>query len=292
LPDSVAIDDDLLHGWPLPRPGGGGKDERGRILVVAGAPQMPGAAVLCATAALRAGAGKLQIGTCASVATLVGIGVPESLVVALDETRSGAISRGSAATIVERANGVDALVIGPGLVDQAASAELISAVAWKLDVPVVVDAAALACFADDADTFAHLRGRAVLTPHAGEMATMLRTPREEVEADPERFARDAARAFDAVVALKGETTYIAHPDGALYRNERGNPGLATSGSGDVLAGIAGGLLARGVEPLRAAVWAVALHARAGDALAKRIGFGFLARELSAEVPGLMRKLRA
>ena len=292
MPDSVAIDDDLLHGWPLPRPGGGGKDERGRILVVAGAPQMPGAAVLCATAALRAGAGKLQIGTCASVATLVGIGVPESLVVALDETRSGAISRGSAATIVERANGVDALVIGPGLVDQAASAELISAVAWKLDVPVVVDAAALACFADDADTFAHLRGRAVLTPHAGEMATMLRTPREEVEADPERFARDAARAFDAVVALKGETTYIAHPDGALYRNERGNPGLATSGSGDVLAGIAGGLLARGVEPLRAAVWAVALHARAGDALAKRIGFGFLARELSAEVPGLMRKLRA
>ncbi|HEX3467925.1 MAG TPA: NAD(P)H-hydrate dehydratase [Candidatus Elarobacter sp.] len=290
MPDSVAIDDGLLRGWPLPRAGDGGKDERGRTFVVAGAPQMPGAAVLCATATLRAGAGKLQIGTCASIAGLVGCAVPESLVVALDETRSGAISRGSAATIVEHANAGDALVIGPGLVDQNASAELISTVAWKLEVPVVVDAAALACFADRADTFAHLGGRAILTPHAGEMATMLRCSRDEVEASPETFALDAARAFGAVVALKGATTYVADPSGALYRNEEGTPGLATSGSGDVLAGIAGGLLARGVEPIRAAVWAVALHARAGEALARRVGLGFLARELPAEIPPIMREL--
>jgi hydroxyethylthiazole kinase-like uncharacterized protein yjeF len=290
LPDSVTIDDALLQGWPLPAPGDGGKDERGRIFVVAGAPQMPGAAILCATAALRAGAGKLQIGTCASVAALVGAAVPESLVVALDETRSGAISRGSAGTIVDRANGSDAIVIGPGLVDQAASAELISTVAWKLDVPAVVDAAALACFAQSADTFAHLGGRVILTPHAGEMALMLRCSRDEVEADPEGCAREAARAFAAVVVMKGVTTHIAEPNGAVYRNDRGDAGLATSGSGDVLAGIAGGLLARGAEALHAAVWAVALHARAGDALARRIGLGFLARELPAEIPPLMRNL--
>ncbi len=290
MPDSIAIDDDLLRGWPLPEPGDGGKNERGSVFVVAGAPQMPGAAVLCGTAALRAGAGKLQIGTCASVAALVGAAVPESLVVALDETRSGAISRGGAATIVDAANASDALVIGPGLVDHGASAELITSVAWKLDVPAIVDAAALACFADKADTFAHLGGHVILTPHAGEMATMLRCARDEVEANPARFARDAARTFNAIVALKGETTYIAEPGGALYRNDHGNPGLGTSGSGDVLAGLAGGLLARGAQPLHAAVWAVALHARAGDALAERIGFGFLARELAAEVPPLMRKL--
>jgi hydroxyethylthiazole kinase-like uncharacterized protein yjeF len=251
---------------------------------------MPGAAALCATAALRAGAGKLQIGTCASVAAHVGTAVPESLVVALDETRSGAVAMSNVETIVERANRADALVIGPGMVDESATAALIVAVAQALDVPAVIDAAALACFRERADALAWLHGRAVLTPHAGEMASMLACERDAVEADPATFALDAARRFDAIVVLKGETTHIAEPNGALYVNEHGNVGLATSGSGDVLAGIIGGLLARGAPPLHAAGWGVYLHARAGDALAKRIGFGFLARELSAEIPRLMGEL--
>jgi hydroxyethylthiazole kinase-like uncharacterized protein yjeF len=290
LPASNAIDAALLRTWPLPVPDGGDKNARGSVFVVAGAPQMPGAAVLCATATLRAGAGKLQIGTCASVAAHVATAVPESLVVALEEIPSGAIVLASAATIVERANKADALVIGPGLVDERASAQLIGAVARDLDVPAVIDAAALACFGDDPSAIARLGGRAVLTPHAGEMARMLSCERDAVEADPVSFAVEAARRFNAVVALKGETTYIAEPTGALYRNEHGNVGLATSGSGDVLAGVIGGLLARGAPPLVAAAWGVYLHARAGDALAKRIGFGFLARELSGEIPKLMGEL--
>jgi len=290
LPASKPIDAALLRGWPLPVPEGGDKNARGSVFVVAGAPQMPGAAVLCATATLRAGAGKLQIGTCASVAAHVGTAVPESLVVAFDETPSGAIVLASAAAIVERANNANALVIGPGMVDERASARLIVTVARELDVPAVIDAAALACFCDNADAIARLHRRAVLTPHAGEMASMLSCERDAVEADPASYAVDAARRFGAVVVLKGETTYIAEPNGALYRNERGNVGLATSGSGDVLAGVVGGLLARGAAPLVAAAWGVYLHARAGDVLAKRIGFGFLARELSAEIPRLMAEL--
>lgn len=286
--EGVAIDDALLRSWPLPHPGEGGKDERGRVFVVAGAPQMPGAAILCATAALRAGAGKLQIGTCRSVAAHVASAVVESLVVALDETPSGAIATSSASAIVERANKVDALVIGPGLVDERASAELIAAVADRLDVPAVIDAAALTCFAANPDAFAHLGGRVILTPHPGEMARMLRCERDAVEAQPARCARDAARTFRAIVALKGATTYVADPSGALYRNDHGDAGLATSGSGDVLAGVIGGLLARGAEPLHAAAWGVSLHARAGAALSHRIGLGFLARELPAEIPPLMR----
>ena len=292
MPASKAIDAALLRTWPLPVPAGGDKNARGSVFVVAGAPQMPGAAVLCATATLRAGAGKLQIGTCASVAAHVGTAVPESLVVALPETPSGAIALACAATIVERANKADALVIGPGLVDQRASARLIAAVARDLDVPAVIDAAALACFSDDAGALARLNGRVVLTPHAGEMASMLSCERRAVEADPASFALEAARRFNAVVALKGETTYVADPSGALYRNEHGNVGLATSGSGDVLAGVIGGLLARGATPLVAAAWGVFLHARAGDALAQRIGFGFLARELPAEIPKLMGEIVA
>jgi hydroxyethylthiazole kinase-like uncharacterized protein yjeF len=253
---------------------------------------MPGAAILCATAALRAGAGKLQIGTCASVAAHVGSAVLESLVVAFEETSSGAIALACAQTIAERANKADALAIGPGLVDQKASGALIAAVVEKLDVPAVIDAAALACFSDRENAIARLQGRAILTPHAGEMASMMQCARDDVEANPESFAREAARRFHAVVALKGETTHIADPSGALYRNDHGDIGLATSGSGDVLAGIIGGLLARGVEPLHAAAWGVYLHAKAGEVLAKRTGMGFLARELPAEVPPLMRALSA
>jgi hydroxyethylthiazole kinase-like uncharacterized protein yjeF len=290
LPASKAIDATLLRTWPLPVPGGGDKNARGSVFVVAGAPQMPGAAVLCATATLRSGAGKLQIGTCASVAPHVATAVPESLVVAFEETASGAIALSNVKTIVERANRADALVIGPGMVDEAATAALIAAVACELDVAAVIDAAALACFSDRADAIARLHGRAVLTPHAGEMASMLACGRDAVESDPSSYAVDAARRFNAVVALKGETTYIAEPNGALYRNEHGNVGLATSGSGDVLAGVIGGLLARGAPPLAAAAWGVYLHARAGDVLARRTGFGFLARELSAEIPPLMTKL--
>jgi hydroxyethylthiazole kinase-like uncharacterized protein yjeF len=292
LPAGKAIDAALLRAWPLPVPQGGDKNARGSVFAVAGAPQMPGAAVLCATAALRAGAGKLQIGTCASVAAHVGAAVLEALVVALDETPSGAIAGSNVKQIAERANNADALVIGPGLVDETASAGLIAAVARLLDVAVVIDAAALACFADRTDVVAHLGGRTVLTPHPGEMASMLQRSREEIEANPATYALDAARRFNAVVALKGETTYIAGSHGELVRNEHGNVGLATSGSGDVLAGVIGGLLARGTEPLHAAAWGVYLHARAGDVLAERIGFGFLARELLPEIPPLMRALSA
>ena len=289
---SNAVDAELLRAWPLPTPAAGDKNARGSVFVVAGAPQMPGAAILTATATLRAGAGKLQIGTCRSVASHVGAAVLESLVVALDETPSGAIAAACAPEIVERANRADALVIGPGLVGEHASAALLRAVAASLDTPAVIDAAALACFADCAGVIAHLGARVVLTPHAGEMASMLGCERDAIEANPAEYARDAAQRYNAVVVLKGATTYIAEPGGALYCNTRGDVGLATSGSGDTLAGVAGGILARGATPVPAAVWGVYLHAKAGERLAQRVGLGFLARELLAEIPPLMRDLSA
>ncbi len=278
----------LLRRWPLPVPQAGTKEERGEVFVVAGAAQTPGAAILAATSALRAGAGKLKVATAASVAAYVGAAVPESLVVALDDLPSGGFGLENARTIVEHANGADALVFGPGLVDEAASASLACAVLAKLETPVVLDAAALGGCAQDPDVLHRLDGRAVLTPHAGEMARMMGSERDAVEEDPARYARDAARRLRAVVVMKGATTYIAQPDGALFCNTEGDVGLATSGSGDTLAGIIGGLLARGLPPIGAAVWGVYLHAQAGSLLSQRIGLGFLAREIPGEIPGLMR----
>ncbi|HZO95252.1 MAG TPA: NAD(P)H-hydrate dehydratase [Candidatus Baltobacteraceae bacterium] len=285
----VRLDPELLRGWPLPEYGEG-KDERGAIAIVAGSPQVPGAAILAATAALRAGAGKLQIGTCRSVAAHVAIAVPEALVFALDETAEGALAPSAAGAVAEHANAADAVVLGPGFAADEANARLVAEVARRIEVPAVVDAAAMWCLREAEEALAPLRGRVVITPHAGEMADLLNVERGEVERDKVRFARDAARRFGAVVALKGAETVLATPDGAVYRHTGGDAGLGTSGSGDVLAGIAGGLLARGADPLRAAAWAIVLHARAGAELSRRIGVGFLARELPGEIPALMRWL--
>jgi hydroxyethylthiazole kinase-like uncharacterized protein yjeF len=137
-----------------------------------------------------------------------------------------------------------------------------------------------------------LNHRVVLTPHAGEMAMLLGVEKSEIEAAPQRIARQAAKKLRAVVALKGAETHIAGPTGGrTYCNRAGNIGLATSGSGDTLSGIIAGLAARGATPLQAAAWGVYLHGRAGDRLARRMGqLGFLARELLAEVPRLMAEM--
>ena len=284
------IDPALLRRWPLPVPENGTKEARGTILVVAGSPQMPGAAILAATSALRAGAGKLKIATCASVAAHVGVAVPESFVAALEEAPSGAIALANAPKIVGDANAADALVLGPGLVDESVTAPLSCRILAELETAVVLDATSLTACAADPHTVRRLGGRVILTPHAGEMAGILGIERSAVEKQPDRAARDAARNLDAIVVMKGSTTYIAEPGGALYCNTGGDVGLATSGSGDTLAGIIGGILARGVTPLGAALWGVYLHARAGSVLADRIGLGFLAREIPAEIPALMREV--
>ncbi|MBV9957495.1 MAG: NAD(P)H-hydrate dehydratase, partial [Acidobacteria bacterium] len=146
-------------------------------------------------------------------------------------------------------------------------------------------------FSDAPDFLSASKARVILTPHAGEMASMLCVEKESVTREPLSVAARAAREFRAVVALKGRLTHIIAPDGEAYTNRAGNVGLATSGSGDTLSGLIAGLAARGTEPTRAAAWGVYLHAKAGDNLARRMGrLGFLARELLDEIPPLMAKL--
>jgi ADP-dependent NAD(P)H-hydrate dehydratase len=289
--DSRMVTPDLLCGWPLPQPSEeGDKEERGRVLVVGGSAEMPGAVILAATAALRAGAGKLQVATGGSIAQLVAAAVPEARVIALPETDDGAIDPEAAARIGELAERAQAVLLGPGMIDEEAVGRLVQGVLPRVSRAVVVlDAAAMVgCMAKEPHCLHPLKGGAVLTPHAGEMASCLGMEKDAVLDARLATARKAAATFRAVVALKGSETIIAAPDGPAYCNQTGNVGLATSGSGDTLAGIVAGLAARGAEPLQAAVWGVYLHGSAGDRLARRLGrLGFLARELLAEVPLLM-----
>ena len=281
-----------LARWTLPEAeAGGDKDARGRVLVVGGARELPGAVLLAGVGALRAGAGKLQLAAPRSVAPHIGVALPEALVAWLAETRAGGIAPAAAASLAERAGRVDALLVGPGMVDDAAVRRLLAALVPRLpdSVTLVLDAGALTALAGAAAMLHSLGGRAVLTPHAGEMATMLGVERDAVAADPRGTARRAARELGAVVVLKGPTSTIATPDGALHEYRGGSVGLATSGSGDTLAGVVAGLAARGAPPAQAAAWGVYLHGEAGNVLARRMGpVGFLARELLAEIPMLMR----
>lgn len=262
------------------------------MLVVGGAPEMPGAVILAATAALRAGAGKLQIATCRSIAQAVAVAVPESRVIALPETKAGAIAASAADKILEHANRAQSVLIGPGMIGEESIARLLKNILSGIeDTTLLLDAGALVCVEGDERCLHALKGEVVLTPHAGEMAKMLGREKDEVSRDPLTTALRTAHNLRAVIALKGRETFIVGPDGTAYCNRTGNVGLATSGSGDTLSGIIAGLAARGASPIQATAWGVYLHGRAGDRLARRTGrLGFLARELLAEVPMLMSEL--
>ena len=280
----------LLRDWPIPLHEGGDKDTRGGILVVAGMRTIPGAAILAATAALRAGAGKLQVAAPASVAINIAIDIPEALVMPFSETADGAPSLDSIDLVRKYASDADAVVLGPGMAPNDECSAFVCALVKAIDTPVVLDASALFACKREPKVVAHLEGRAILTPHAAELASVLDEPRETIEGNRERYAIETAKRYNAVVALKGASTYIADPNGDSFLNESGHAGLATSGSGDVLAGVVGGLLARGATPGQSAVWGVALHAHAGASLGAKIGLGFLAREILDEIPQQLQRL--
>ena len=263
------------------------KEGRGNVLVVAGSREVPGAALHPPTAALRAGAARLTIAAPASVAMALAIAMPEARVIALAEQDSGGLAASAAEQLQALASRIDACVVGPGLMDEDATIAFTVALLQRFDCPMILDAAAMSALTAGAS----LRGPVTITPHAGEMAHLTGRPKAEVVADAPAIACECAARWQAGVVLKGASTSIAFPGEACWQHEGGDVGLATSGSGDTLAGLMAGLAARGLAPLDAALWAVRLHAVAGERLRGRHGrVGFLARELSDEVPAAMHGL--
>lgn len=282
------LDRVALKAHPLPRvDDNSDKDERGRILIVAGSRDVPGATVLSATAAMRAGAGKLQIVTVASAAQGLGLAMPEAMVIGLPEDRAGGFARGADSRIAELAGQVDAVVAGPGLARNGQCAKIANAL-LKMDVRLALDAALLRAIEPLDDI--KRSSLPLLLPHSGELASLLDCEPEEVERQPVLSGVRAAQLYQSIVLVKGVVSHVVTPDKSVWTYRGGAPGLGVSGSGDTLAGIAGGLLARGADSLTALLWAVWLHGEAGAALARRVGtVGFLAREIPGEVPALLAR---
>jgi ADP-dependent NAD(P)H-hydrate dehydratase len=289
IAEPVTVTSTILREWRLPEPEGN-KESRGRTLIVGGSNQTPGAVLLAAEAALRSGAGKLQVATVASLAAAVAVALPEALVLPLPE-RGGDIAPEAAEDILGLAEGASSVLLGPGIRNIEQGIELLAAVVPKLRGPVVVDAGGTAYVGADHTVLHRLDGQAVLTPNRKELALTLGIRLDEVEEDPAGATLELARRTLVTVTSGGEESWTATPDGGLWRDQTGGVGLGVSGSGDVFAGIVCGLTARGATPAQAAVWAAHLHGRAGDRLASAVGrVGFLARELPPEVPRVLAEI--
>jgi hydroxyethylthiazole kinase-like uncharacterized protein yjeF len=268
----------LLREWPLPDPAGG-KESRGTVLVVGGSRFTPGAVLLAGVAALRAGAGRLQLAVTASTAAALSIAVPEAKVVGLAETADGAVSGDVPQHLLDLAADADVIAIGPGLDDIDETAALMRRVlgAAGRRAAIVLDAYALGALSRHPELLGDRPRRVILTPNLVEAGHLLGRDTDDLAAD----AMAIAGRYSAVVSLFG---HVAAPDGRCWREESGDVGLGTSGSGDVRAGIVTGLVARGADTDQAACWGAFAHAVSGQRLVPRFGrTGFLARELVDEV---------
>ena len=283
----VPLDRAALDRHPLPPITGGDKDSHGQLLIIAGSRDVPGAALLAAHGAMRAGAGKLQIAAPDAIAVALGIAMPEAMVVGHASHRDGGFASSALDALGKMAARADAIIAGPGLESNHAAAPL-AAILLGLGKRLALDAALLHVLPDCEGEARAASVSPIFLPHAGEMASLLGCEEAEVDADPLAAGRRCAKRYGATVLVKGVKSHVVAPDGSAWLYAGGGPGLGVSGSGDVLAGITGGLLARGADPLGALLWAVWLHGEAGRALGEKTGLlGFLAREIPGEVPALL-----
>lgn len=287
----IPIDSVWIAANPPPVHGRGTtKNSRGRVLVIGGSAMVPGAVRLTGEAALRAGAGKLQMATVESATAALGIVVPEAAVIGLPIGDDGELDRCTPDLLEASITSADVIVLGPGMGTPQAAAHLLALVMSLAteETLLILDAAAIPCMRDSHKALAAFRGRLIATPHHGEMAALTGLDIDAIAAEPDKIADDIARRFGAIVVLKASDTVVATPDGESLHYGGGGIGMATGGSGDVLAGAIGGVAARGAEPIVAAGWGVWLHGQAGRRVATDRGpVGFLARELPDEFPRLL-----
>jgi NAD(P)H-hydrate epimerase len=276
--------DDIARLLP-PRPRAAHKGTYGHLLIIAGSLGKTGAAALASRAAMRSGAGLVTVATAVSQQPVVASLLLEAMTAALAETAARTVALGAKGVIAELAAARDAVALGPGLGLDAETQALARELARDLPRPLVIDADALTALGGYLEVLRAAPAPRCLTPHPGEMARMLGTKVAEVERDRIATAREFAKAQRVHVALKGAGTVIAAPSGEVYVNPTGNPGMASGGTGDVLTGMVGAFLARGMEASAALRAAVYLHGRAGDLAAARLGEeALIASDVIAALP--------
>jgi ADP-dependent NAD(P)H-hydrate dehydratase / NAD(P)H-hydrate epimerase len=277
-----------------PRPADSNKGNYGHVLIVGGSLGKAGAAAMAGISALRTGAGLSTVGTAKSeLATVAGFH-PELMTEALPETDEGTISSSGFERIEQLAKGKSVAGIGPGISRNPQTAELVRTLIAKLEIPIVLDADGLNAFEGRTNELNGNGRTFVITPHPGEMARLAACSIADVQKDRLSVARKFAREHQLIVVLKGHRTLIAKPEGEVWVNTTGNPGMATGGTGDILTGIVAAMLGQHPQNAFAAVLAaVHLHGLAGDVMSEKIGEpSLIATDLLTGLPDAFRRTQS
>lgn len=261
------------------------KGDFGHLLVVAGSRGKTGAAAMVSLSALRSGTGIVTLAVPKNLQPIYEMKLIEVMTEPLSEGERWSIGENALGEILALADDKSAVAIGPGVVPASAALKVMAGLIEDLPHPVVIDAGGIDAITSFPDMLKKAKGPRVITPHPGEMGRLLGIPSRDVQADRVGIARRYAVENNVCVVLKGAHTVIAVPEGRAYINTTGNPGMATAGSGDVLTGMIGGLLAQGYKPELAAIAAVYLHGLAGDLLSNEKGeYGIIATDLIDKIP--------
>lgn len=273
-----------------PRPEDSNKGMFGRLLVVGGSRGMSGAAILCGCAALRGGAGLVRVAVPAGIQSTVASANPCYMTAALDEDCDGRFAEDALAKLATLAESSDVVVLGPGLGKSDSITRLVAGLLERARVPVVLDADGLNALVGHLDVLRKRPAATVLTPHPGEFSRLVGKPVAEVQAQRRDLAGRFAAEHAVVLALKGHGTIVT--DGRrVYQNHTGNPGLASGGTGDVLAGVVGALIGQKLEPFAAAQLGVHVHGLAGDLARDDVGeIPLMATDLLIYLPKAFRTL--
>ncbi|MBU8910100.1 MAG: NAD(P)H-hydrate dehydratase [Desulfobacterales bacterium] len=261
------------------------KGSFGHLLVIAGSTGKTGAAALCANAAMRCGTGLVTLGVAKSLNKIIEPQVIEPMTHPLPEKEKGFLSDNCFDEIQTLLKEKQALALGPGLGTQKDTKKLVKKLIEKSDVPLIIDADAINCIAQNPEILKKKKSPAILTPHPGEMARLCDMTTQDIQADRIGIASQFAKTHDIILILKGAQTVISLPDGRSAICPTGNPGMASGGMGDVLTGMIAGFCAQGFSPENASLAGVYIHGMCADILAKDMGaFGFVASDMIQMIP--------
>ena len=267
------------------------KGSRGHLLILAGSTGKTGAATLTSLGALRAGAGLVTLGIPEGLNSILEGQLTEAMTCPLPETKEGSLSLEAEVEIKRLMKGKTAVALGPGLSTHEETAALVRHIVKGCSLPMVIDADGLNALSSDMSVLNFCKGKAILTPHPGEMGRLLHLKSTDVQDDRIGIVINFVRQYSCFLVLKGARTLVAGPEGDLYVNPTGNRGLSSGGTGDVLTGLIGGFLTRGWPMITAAVGGVYMHGLAADFLSETMGdAGILASELLTVMPALMGSL--
>lgn len=279
------ITNDYIRSLIPPRRPNSHKGTYGRGLIVGGSEGMTGAVALASTGCLKSGAGLIKAAIPTALNPILENKLTEVMTVALGERDSTRLEMSSINRLEELLDEADAVALGPGMGVDRERVKVVEFIISKSRVPLVLDADALNCIALDPQILSKVSAPVIITPHPGEMARLLKCSVSDVQKDRVAAARYFSQEWGVITVLKGANSVIASPQGNIYINTTGNPGMASGGMGDVLTGVITGLLCQRLEPIQAACAGVYIHGLAGDIVASDKGeYGLTATQVAERIP--------